>query len=103
MSKPDVKTITVRIYTQTDADLIEMAICKSGFSQSDWARNALLLDAELQVMNGGISGLALKNILLSRRLIQIGGNYTKDQTLEAMSWSRTEFEKILNIKKAHSI
>ena len=100
MSNPAIKTITVRIYTQPDADLIEMAIKKGGLSQSDWARNALLFNSELEIMNGGISGLTLKNILLSRRLIQIGGNYTKDQTLEAMEWSTGEFEKILNIKGA---
>lgn len=94
------KTISVRIYTQADADLIEMAIAKNGVTQSDWARNALLLNAELQVMNGGVTGLALKNILLLRRLTQINGNYSKSQILEAMEWSAVEFDKIFNQTEA---
>lgn len=96
MSNNLIKAITVRIYSQVDADLIEMALVKSGASQSDWARNALLLNAELQVMKGGPNGLALKNILLLRRLIQTSGNHSKSQILEAMEWSTIEFEKIFN-------
>jgi len=89
-----IKTITLRIYSQTDADLIEMAINKSGASQSDWARNALLMNAEIQIMKGGLIGHALKNILLLRRLSQVNGNHSKSQIVEAMEWSATEFEKI---------
>ena len=90
------KSITIRVYSQADSDLIEMAIARSGVTQSDWARNALLLYAELQVMNGGVTGLTLKSILLLRRLIQISGDYSKQQILEAMEWSAVEFDKIFN-------
>ena len=89
-----IKTITLRIYCQADADLIEMAIKKSGATQSDWGRNALVLQAEVQVMRGGLIGHALKNILLLRRLGQINGGYSKSQIVDAMEWSATEFEKI---------
>ena len=94
------KSITVRIYSQADADLIEMAIAKSGISQSDWSRNALLLAAEVEIMNGGVTGLILKNILLLRRIVQINGDYSKQQILEAMEWSTLEFEKIFNQREA---
>jgi len=93
------KNFTVRIYSQVDADLIEMAIVKSGSAQADWVRNALLLTAEVQILKGGIPGLALKNTLLLRRLLQANGNFSNAQISEAMEWSTTEFGKIFNLKE----
>ena len=98
MKSECIKAVTVRFYSERDNDLIKMAINQSGLLQSEWARQALILSAESQIMNGGPIGHILKNTLLTRRLIQKLGQFSTNEMTEAMNWSSSEFGKMFKIK-----
>ncbi len=84
------KRINVRLETLTDADLVKRAAAKCGLTVAEWSRRALIKVAEEQIHSGGVTMNMLKNVLLTRRILELAQVVPENTLHLAMGWARAQ-------------